>query len=180
MAALLRFLLHQPLLILPPSNDEEIVLAVASPRARSHVAHFDKLPVRHIGWREAEVVPRCGRNIQARAVIGVWLRPFISENILKVISAKWPAIFPFRIRSAIPFANGKPAIFGIPTAPAPYCSYLNHGITSGASGLNLPFAVLCSTMLAHPSTTPSLIEKKTVGDGANRMYQSAKQIEVRN
>src|ERR1700730_17907733 len=43
-------------------------------------------------------------------MIGVRFWTFIAENILKVISAKRAAIFPFRIAGAIAFPNGNPAV----------------------------------------------------------------------
>jgi hypothetical protein len=110
LVALLRFPLHLLLLHLPPSNDEVIVLAVASPRSRRHVADFNKFPISHIRWRQSEIIAHSGRNIQTRAVIGVWFRPFISENILKVIGAERPAVLLFRIASAIALANGEPSV----------------------------------------------------------------------
>jgi hypothetical protein len=39
------------LLVLPSRENEVIVIAVASPRTRRHVANFHKLPIGHIGWR---------------------------------------------------------------------------------------------------------------------------------
>src|SRR6266487_2110471 len=96
----------QSLLGLASSNDEVIVFAVASPRARRHIAHFDKLPIGHVGWRQLEIIAHGRRNIQTSSTIQIWFWPFILEHVLEVIGAKWTAILPLRIARAISFSNG--------------------------------------------------------------------------
>ena len=92
-------------------NDEVIVFAVASPRTRRHVAHFDKLPIGYVGRRKPEIITDGRRNIQACSMVGIRLRPLILENVLKMIGAKRATIFPLGVAGAVAFSNGDPAIF---------------------------------------------------------------------
>ena len=92
-------------------NDEVIILTVASPRARRHIPHFDKLPIGYVGWRQLEIIAHGRRNIQTSSTIQIWFWPFILEHVLEVIGAKWAAILPLRIARAISFSNGDPMIF---------------------------------------------------------------------
>ena len=101
----------QTLLGLASRNDEVIVFTVAPPRARRHIAHFDKLPIGYVGWRECEIIAHGRRNIQTSSMVQIWFWPFVLEHVLKMIGAKWAAIFPLRIASMIPFSYGDPVIF---------------------------------------------------------------------
>src|SRR5262245_49195280 len=92
------------------SEDEVIILAVASPRTGRHVPHFHKLPIGHIGGRQSQVIPYRWRNIQPGAVIKIWFGTLVSEDVLKVVRAKWTAILPLRIARAISLTNGDPAM----------------------------------------------------------------------
>src|SRR5438128_12653115 len=100
----------QTLLGLAPSNNEVIVFAVAPPRARRHIAHFDKLPIGQIGWSESEVIAHRRGNIQTSSLVQIWFWPFILEHILEMIGAKRTAIFPLRVAGTVVFVNGDPAI----------------------------------------------------------------------
>src|ERR1700730_14428384 len=64
-----RGLLNQWFLELPPRDNEIVVLSVAPPRARGHIAHLDKLPVSYVGRRKPKVIANSGRNIQPRAMV---------------------------------------------------------------------------------------------------------------
>ena len=112
---LLRVLLH-----LPPSDDEMIVFAVASPWAGRHVTDFDKLPVDDVGWRETEIIAHSGRNVQTSSVVNIWLGTLISEDVLKMIGEKRATILPLRITRAIAFPNRNPTIPAYRSAPPPY------------------------------------------------------------
>src|SRR5437773_11618129 len=101
----------QTLLGLASRNDEVIVFTVAPPRARRHIAHFDKLPIGYVGWRECEIIAHGRRNIQTSSMVQIWFWPFILEHVLEMIGAEWAAIFPLRIASTIPFSDGDPVIF---------------------------------------------------------------------
>ena len=94
-----------------PGNDKVIVFAVVSPGTGRHIAHFDKLPIRYVGRREAEIIADGWRNIQPSSMVEVRFRPFILKNVLEMIGAKWTAIFPLRVASAVAFANCDPMIF---------------------------------------------------------------------
>ena len=87
-----------------------IVVAIVTPWTGRHLAHFHKLPIRHIGWCQTEIITDRRRNVQARPMVEIWLRPLILENVLKMISAKRTTIFPLRVASAIAFSDGDPAI----------------------------------------------------------------------
>src|SRR5207244_6093246 len=100
----------QSLLGLASRNDEMVVFAVASPRARRHIAHFDKLPVRPVDLREFEIIADGGRNTQTSAVISIWLGALVLENVLKMIGEKRAAILPLRVAGAIALANGDPSV----------------------------------------------------------------------
>src|SRR4029077_12735889 len=102
--------LGQALLRLAARDDEVIIFAVAPPRARRHVAHFDKLPIGRVRRLESEVITDCGRNIHPSRIVQIWLWPFILEHVLEMIRAKWAAIFPLRVADAIFLSNSNPAI----------------------------------------------------------------------
>ena len=105
----LQVLLDLPL-GLPPRDDEMVVFAVAPPGTRRHIPRLDKLPVGRVRRLESEVIADCGRNIQPSSIVQIWLWPFILEHVLEMIRAKWAAIFPLRVASAIFLSNSNPAI----------------------------------------------------------------------
>src|SRR5207245_9430490 len=70
----------------------------------------DKLPVGHVPRRPAQIIKHSRRTIQPRAPVKGGLGPLVSEDVLKMVCAKWAAILPLRITSAIAFANGDPAV----------------------------------------------------------------------
>src|SRR4029077_3194258 len=104
------FLFLQVLLGLPPRDDEMVVFAVAPPGTRRHIPRLDKLPIGRVRRLESEVIADCGRNIQPSPIVQIWLWPFILEHVLEIIRAKWAAIFPLRVASAVVFSNGDPTI----------------------------------------------------------------------
>jgi hypothetical protein len=104
------FLFLQGLLGLPPRDDEMVVFAVAPPGTRRYIPRLDKLPIGRVRRLESEVIADCGRNIQPSPIVQIWLWPFILEHVLEMIRAKWAAIFPLRIASAIFLSNSNPAI----------------------------------------------------------------------
>jgi hypothetical protein len=106
----LQLLLGLPLLGLPPRDDEMVVFAVAPPGTRRHIPRLDKLPIGRVRRLESEVIADCGRNIQPSPIVQIWLWPFILEHVLEMIRAKWAAIFPLRVASAIFLSNSNPAI----------------------------------------------------------------------
>ena len=106
----LQVLLGLPLLGLPPRDDEMVVFAVAPPGTRRHIPRLDKLPIGRVRRLESEVIADCGRNIQPSPIVQIWLWPFILEHVLEMIRAKWAAIFPLRVASAIFLSNSNPAI----------------------------------------------------------------------
>ena len=87
-----------------------IIFAVATPRTRRHIAHFYKLPIGHVGWCESEIIAHGWRNIQTSSPVQIWFWPFILENVLEMIGAKWAAILPLRIASPIAFSNSDPVM----------------------------------------------------------------------
>ena len=87
-----------------------VVVAVAPPRPRRDIAHFDKLPVGHVSRLQAEIIADRRRHIETGAVVQVRLRPLALENVLEMIGAKRPAIFPLRVSGAVALANGNPAM----------------------------------------------------------------------
>src|SRR5438876_6359250 len=95
---------------LPPRDDEMVVFAVAPPGTRRHIPRLDKLPIGRVRRLESEVIADCGRNIQPSPIVQIWLWPFILEHVLEMIRAKWAAIFPLRVASAIFLSNSNPAI----------------------------------------------------------------------
>jgi len=106
----LQSLLGLPLLGLPPRDDEMVVFAVAPPGTRRHIPRLDKLPIGRVRRLESEVIADCGRNIQPSPIVQIWLWPFILEHVLEMIRAKWAAVFPLRVASAIFLSNSNPAI----------------------------------------------------------------------
>jgi len=92
-------------------DDEVIVISVASPGTRRHITDFDKLPIRDVGWSQAEVIANRRRNIQTSPTVQIWFWPLILEYILEMIGAKRAAILPLRITGAIAFPYGDPATF---------------------------------------------------------------------
>ena len=58
------FLIGKVHLSLASPNDEGIVFAVTTPGAGRHIAYFDESPIRHVGWREAEMIANGWRNTQ--------------------------------------------------------------------------------------------------------------------
>jgi hypothetical protein len=97
------FLFLQVLLGLPPRDDEMVVFAVAPPGTRRHIPRLDKLPIGRVRRLESQVIADCGRNIQPSPIVQIWLWPFILEHVLEMIRAKWAAIFPLRVASAVAF-----------------------------------------------------------------------------
>jgi hypothetical protein len=104
------FLFLQSLLGLLPRDDEMVVFAVAPPGTGRHIPRVDKLPICRVRRLESEVIADCGRNIQPSPIVQIWLWPFILEHVLEIIRAKWAAIFPLRVASAIFLSNSNPAI----------------------------------------------------------------------
>ena len=104
------FLFLQSLPGLPPRDDEMVVFVVAPPGTRRHIPRLDKLPIGRVRRLESEVIADCGRNIQPSPIVQIWLWPFILEHVLEIIRAKWAAIFPLRVASAIFLSNSNPAI----------------------------------------------------------------------
>ena len=112
---LFRFLFFQvllglPLLGLPPRDVQMVVFAVAPPGTQRHIPRLDKLPIGRVRRLESEVIADCGRNIQPSPIVQIWLWPFILEHVLEMIRAKWAAIFPLSVASAIFLSNSNPAI----------------------------------------------------------------------
>src|SRR6266702_6178696 len=87
-----------------------IVIAVVSPRTRRHIADFHELPVSDVGRRQPQIIANRRGDIQTSYMIKIGLRPLVPEDVLKMIGAEWPAIFPLRIADAIALANGDPAM----------------------------------------------------------------------
>src|SRR5207247_10148430 len=100
----------QVLLGVPPRDDEMVVYAVAAPGPRRHLPRLDKLPIGRVRRLESEVIADCVRNIRPSPIVQIWLWPFILEHVLEMIRAKWTAIFPLRVASAIFLSNSNPAI----------------------------------------------------------------------
>jgi hypothetical protein len=95
---------------LPPRDDEMVVSAVAPPGTRRHIPRLNKLPIGRVRRLESEVIADCGRNIQPSPIVQIWRWSFILEHVLEMIRAKWAAIFPLRVASAIFLSNSNPAI----------------------------------------------------------------------
>src|SRR6516165_10277518 len=89
---------------------EMIVIAIDAPWTRRNIPHFDKLPVGHIGWAQAQVVAHGRRDIEAGATIQIGLRSFILKNVLEMVGPEGPTVFPLRIANATALANCEPAI----------------------------------------------------------------------
>src|SRR6266404_6676903 len=102
--------ISHPLLGLTARNDEVIIVAVAPPRSRRHVTDFGKLPIGHVGRRKSQVIAHGRGNIQPGAVIEIRFGALISEDVLKMVSAKWAAVLPLSITSAIAFTNSEPTV----------------------------------------------------------------------
>src|SRR4029453_18931772 len=94
---------------LAPRGDEIGCFAGAPPGARRYIPRFDKLPIGRVRRLESEVIADCGRNIQPRSIVEIWLWPFILEHILEMIGEKRATIFPLCITGAIAFPYGDPA-----------------------------------------------------------------------
>ena len=103
-------LLDQALFGRATRDDEIIVVAITSPRARRDIVRIDKLPIRYVGRLKSEVITHCRRNIEPCAVVQVRFRPLVAEDVLKVIGAERTAIFPLRVTGAVTFANRDPAM----------------------------------------------------------------------
>ena len=97
-----------------------IVVAVIPPRTGRDIAHLDKLPVGHIGRLQPKIISDRGRNIETRAAVQIRLRPLVLKNVLKVVGAERPAIFPLRIANTVAFADRDPAILADRLALARY------------------------------------------------------------
>src|SRR5207237_4803967 len=87
-----------------------IVIAVVSPRTRRHIADLHELPVSDVGRRQPQIIANCRGHIQPGPMVKIRLRPFVPEDVLKMIGAERPAIFPLRIANAIALTNGDPAM----------------------------------------------------------------------
>ena len=98
------------LLALPTRDNEMIVIAVASPRTRRHIADFYELPVGHVSRRQPQIIANRGGHIQAGPMVKIRLRTLVPEDVLKMVCAKRAAILPLRVADAIALANSDPAI----------------------------------------------------------------------
>src|SRR5262249_17380209 len=87
-----------------------VVLAVAAPWPGGHVLSIHEFPIGHVGRLQPKVIAHRGRNIEAGTVIQVWLRFFVPKDILEVVRAEGPAVFPLRVAGAIAFADRDPAM----------------------------------------------------------------------
>src|SRR5262245_50695630 len=87
-----------------------IVVAVASPGTRRHIADFHELPVSHVSRCQPQIIANRRRDVQTVPMVKIRLRPLIPEDILKMIGAEWPAIFPLGVANAIAFTNGDPTM----------------------------------------------------------------------
>src|SRR5206468_5788806 len=58
-----------------------------------------------------EKIPNSGRYIETGAFVQVGFWPFVTENVLPMVSAEWTSVFPLCIRDAITFANRDPPVF---------------------------------------------------------------------
>ena len=105
------FLLSETLLRLPCRNDEGVIFAVITPRARRHIAYLDESPIGHIGWFEVQIIADGRRNTKTCTVTCIRRWRFILKNVLEMVCAKRPRIFPLRVADAMPFSDGDPAIF---------------------------------------------------------------------
>src|SRR5207302_6907996 len=98
-------LLHQLLLHLAAGENEIVIVAITPPRARRNISDVDKLPIGHIGRRQPEIIADSRRHVQSGTVVQVRFWPLVSKNVLEMIRAERPAIFPLCVASAIAFAN---------------------------------------------------------------------------
>src|SRR6266540_2214890 len=83
---------------------------VAPPGTQRHIPRLPPTPIGRVRRLESEVIADCRRNIQPSPIVQIWLWPFILEHVLEMIRAKWAAIFPLRVASAIFLSNSNPAI----------------------------------------------------------------------
>ena len=57
------------LLVLTASDNEMIVIAVASPRTGWNIADFHELPIGYISRCQAQIVANCWRNVQSGTMV---------------------------------------------------------------------------------------------------------------
>src|SRR5213075_1460450 len=57
-----------------------------------------------------EIVTHSGRDIETRASVQIGFRTFVAKDILPIIGAERPGVFPLRISRSIPLANRDPSI----------------------------------------------------------------------
>src|SRR5262249_14866719 len=65
---------------------------------------------------QAKVITDRRRDIQSGTAVGIQLRLFIPENVLKIVRSEWPAILPLRVTDSTPLPNRDPTILanGLP------------------------------------------------------------------
>src|SRR5207302_6871896 len=66
-------------------------------------------PVGHVGVTELEKIAYRWGYIEARALVQIRFGPFVAKNVLPMIGAERPGIFPLCVSNSIAFANRHPA-----------------------------------------------------------------------
>src|SRR5262249_60690678 len=66
-------------------SDERIIVSVPKPWPSRNVTRFDELPVRQVLPLQAKVITDRRRDIQSGTAVGIQLRLFIPENVLKIV-----------------------------------------------------------------------------------------------
>ena len=67
-------------------------------------------PIGHVGIAEPEKIADCRGDIEPGALVEIWFGAFVAKNVLPVIGAERPGIFPLRVSDPITFANCNPTI----------------------------------------------------------------------
>src|ERR1041385_243928 len=92
-------------------DHKRVVFSKSGSWTARHFAEIDEPPVGHVGWFKPEIVAHRGRHIKTGAFVEIRFWPFITKDVLPMISAKRSSIFPLRVRDAVAFANRDPAAF---------------------------------------------------------------------
>src|SRR5436190_4337871 len=91
-------------------DHKRIVIAELRPRPVRDFLEVHEPPIGHVGVAEPEEIADCRGDIEPGALVEIWFGAFVAKNVLPVIGAERPGIFPLRVNDAITFANCNPTI----------------------------------------------------------------------
>jgi hypothetical protein len=69
------------------------------------------LPVGDVRRCEAKIIANRRRNIEPGTAVQVRFGPFVLEDVLEMVGAKRPAVFPLGVGGLVAFADGDPTVF---------------------------------------------------------------------